>query len=196
MKIKDSIKVLFSVGIVFAGIAAGVYYIFENSNSSWFSGCFVIGLTMLKESEGILFHACVLSAIMIFLTAILDAILKNRVGLTPIVSAVYFLLAMAPFMLFSFVHIQREWFILILLFVHIFITYLSLRKMLKHSIGKNTLLVSMPKYLKLVSMNNNLDTVDKTITMTAACLLFILLFIELILLGRHISHSRNLMFGM
>lgn len=193
MKIKKGLKVLLSVCLVFAGIIIGLLLIKKNMEASRFTSGFGIGLSMLRMGGKLVYWSCAVSAILVFATAVVDAVLKQRVFLSPLLSAVAFLLTLIPFALSGFIRIPPEWFVAIALAVYVFALILSMRKTSRLSLGRDAGFISLLKQLKQVKFNNSLDKVDKTITMTLFWLMFAAFLTDLGLLIYHVIMNRQVL---
>lgn len=193
-KIKESVMVLLSVCIVFAGIIVGLYYLQPSITASKFTRGFYYGLLVMRGTTKPIYWACAFSSILIFATAVIDAILNQRILLSPLLSAVAFLLTLIPFVINSYIHIPIEWFIAVVLAVYAFSIVLSLRMMSRLSLGMGGGIISLLRHPNQVKENYKLGTVDKAFGMVLFCLMFLMFLFDLVLLGYHLVTNRQIMF--
>lgn len=196
LKIKQSVKVLLSVCFVFAAIIVGLHLLRTLLAASKFTAGFFIGLAYLKNSGKLVYWACVFSSMFIFASAVIDAILKQRIVLSPLLSAVAFLLTLIPFLIAGFVRIPELWFVAVVLAVYVFALILSMRKMSRLSLGKDRGFIYLLKNLGQVKANPGFSAVDKTAAMTLFWPMFLLFLLDLGLLGYHLFMNRQVMFRM
>ena len=173
MKIKEHLKVTLSVCIIYAGIIIGLLLIRKFQWDTRFTRDFAISLMTLRSAGGVYHLTCMIAAILIFTTAIVDSVMRLRAGLAPLLSAVVFLLTIVPFAGYALINIPSAWFISVVLLVYYLAANASARKMTYHCLGHNCGMFAFLKKQKQMSINSAVSRMDKTI----CCILFWQLFL-------------------
>lgn len=194
VRIKENVVTLLSVCIVFSAIIVGLYFIRTSVKATKLTDGFYYGLFIVRNAGKLVYLSCAFSAVLVFAAGVVDAILKRRIVLSPLLSAVAFLLTLIPFVIESFTHIPVEWFVAAVLAVYAFSLMLSMRKMSRLSLGMGNGVVSMLKHPGRIKANGSFGTVDKAVAMALFWPMLIILLLDIALIVCLVVVNRQIVF--